>query len=66
MLKGGLKVITFKSPLRQLKGGVSSCESCGVYIFKFVRFARCCNSVLELHYKNLEIKEKRKKFDSVL
>ena len=36
-----------------LSGDVPSLPSNGFYILQLVGFARCCTSVLDLHYKNL-------------
>ena len=33
-------------------------SSCGIYISQLVRFARCCTSVFEFHFKNLQITSK--------
>ena len=41
-----------------LIGDVPRLPSYGIYISQFVRFAICCTSVLDLHYKNLQITSK--------
>ena len=41
-----------------LSGGVPRLPSHGIYISQLVRFARCCTSVLDFHYKNLQITSK--------
>ena len=38
-----------------LSGDVLRLPSYGIYISQLVRFARCCTSVFDLHYKNLQI-----------
>ena len=41
-----------------LSGDVPRLPSYGIYISQLVRFARCCTSVLDFHYKNLQITSK--------
>ena len=41
-----------------LSGDVPRLPSYGIYISQFVRFARCCTSVLDFHSKNLQIASK--------
>ena len=38
----------------RLSGDVPRLRSYGIYISQLVRFARCCNSVLDFHSKNLQ------------
>ena len=38
-----------------MSGDVPGLPSYGVYISKLVRFARCCNSVLDFNSKNLQL-----------
>ena len=39
-------------------GDVPRLPSYGIYISQLVRFARCCTSVLDFHFKNLQITSK--------
>ena len=41
-----------------LSGDVPRLPSYGIYISQLVRFARCCTSVLDFHFKNLQITSK--------
>ena len=38
-----------------LSGDVPRLPSYGIYISQFIQFARCCTSVLDFHFKNLQI-----------
>ena len=49
-----------------LSGDVPRLPSYGIYISQLVRFARCCTSVLDFHFKNLQITSFEKHLESSL
>ena len=50
----GFPIVNF--PL--LSGDVPRLPSYGIYISQLVRFARCCSSVFDFHFKNLQFTSK--------